>query len=771
MPFELRADQRRALRALRHHFVDLGNTRGKYISACGTGKTVVLAHLPEVLDARSVVFFVPSLNLVEQTWKAFDRQLAGAFDGFIVCSDDTRGQTAKNNPRKRHHGTSPLDESDSQELTDDEIAALVGQSGRGAVLRDPLQIADRLDQAPLLGPPTIVFCTYQSSHLLRQGVQRSAAGQVDLVICDEAHRLASEKTGQLRSGTVDALQYPPRVVLKLLKAKRRVFATATPKSSATPGAYGMDDTALFGEDAHVYTYAQAVLDGVVAPFDIVVSHLDADAVGEADFMSRLLPSVRSPEPGMTGRSLVSHEDVRSMVVARTVAALRAAGTVERVLTYSSSIQRAERNAADIQAVEPGVGVAVSSKTPRKKRIRAIEGLSDGSVPVLANCRLFGEGHDAPSLDAVAFCDPKGSVVDIAQAIGRAARIPVDPSTGLPVEDKRALVILPVDSFCYDQRGTLVRRADGKGAVDVEAARQRSSDSPFAVVQAVLNALDTPGIALHDCAGDFSKALSNRFVFGRVEPVATGPKGSRPSAPTSNVRNHTGMSSDQLDALIGKETADERSRVYTEDEMLAAAPRVLTLNALDPDPAAMAAQSYTDARAALVRYVVPEKVDKTEVFDFSIPWDATAMSVARQYAMSGSLLGSDPAAVLWRAVDQLSTPVLRRRFCSLVASRPQGSAPVVDIDGSPAFAGFDPGAITGIEPGRLDQELQAVGRAVAYAVYLGETGSKPGTNPARAGLVPPRLRQEAENADRAFARRLSKGLVTQTERLAMSMAGY
>ncbi|MFE3762499.1 helicase-related protein [Streptomyces sp. NPDC059104] len=41
--------------------------------------------------------------------------------------------------------------------------------------------------------------------------------------------------------------------------------------------------------------------------------------------------------------------------------------------------------------------------------------------VFANCRVLGEGVDIRAVDSVALIDPRGSAVDIVQAIGRALR--------------------------------------------------------------------------------------------------------------------------------------------------------------------------------------------------------------------------------------------------------------------------------------------------------------------------------------------------------------
>ena len=58
---------------------------------------------------------------------------------------------------------------------------------------------------------------------------------------------------------------------------------------------------------------------------------------------------------------------------------------------------------------------------RKAKITRLKKLSGIDRGLLANARCLSEGVDVPSLDGVAFIDPKGSQVDIIQSVGRAIR--------------------------------------------------------------------------------------------------------------------------------------------------------------------------------------------------------------------------------------------------------------------------------------------------------------------------------------------------------------
>ena len=62
-----------------------------------------------------------------------------------------------------------------------------------------------------------------------------------------------------------------------------------------------------------------------------------------------------------------------------------------------------------------------SSSERNKRINRLKNLSEGERRILSNARCLSEGVDVPTLDGVAFIDPRQSQVDIIQAVGRAIR--------------------------------------------------------------------------------------------------------------------------------------------------------------------------------------------------------------------------------------------------------------------------------------------------------------------------------------------------------------
>lgn len=92
----LRPHQSKAFEAIKKHFVEQNNARGKVIMACGTGKSLLAIRTIDSLveSGEIAVFFTPSLALTNQMIKEFFAQsLSKHYEVFAVCSDSKVGST------------------------------------------------------------------------------------------------------------------------------------------------------------------------------------------------------------------------------------------------------------------------------------------------------------------------------------------------------------------------------------------------------------------------------------------------------------------------------------------------------------------------------------------------------------------------------------------------------------------------------------------------------------------------------------------------------
>ncbi|MEU6261776.1 DEAD/DEAH box helicase [Saccharopolyspora shandongensis] len=392
------------------HRVGLGlreGGRGQLLSACGTGKTKMAQWSAEQLCRRGgvVVVVCPSIALVAQTlreWAADNHDHIA----LAVCGDDT--------------------------VADSLVTA---QDLPAAVTTDPGTVASWLRTPSAVGLRLIVG-THRSAHVIGAGLQQ--AGLVaDLLIVDEAHYAA---------GLVDkhvALVHDD----ERLPARRRLYATATAKiiSGRRRQAVGMDDEAVFGPVLYRYPVAQAIADGYLDDYRLVVM-----GVTRREIMEHL---ARLPRDAIAGSSPTSlHTAMVQTVLAR---AAREFG-LRRVLTFCRRINEAADFARSMRTtlsalpadMKPDRPLHTShvhggmSTTEREEHLAKLTEPPRDGWTVITNVRCLAEGVDVPAIDGVVFTHPKKSTADIVQAVGRALRR--DPH-GTGVATILVPILLPEDA--------------------------------------------------------------------------------------------------------------------------------------------------------------------------------------------------------------------------------------------------------------------------------------------------------------------------------------
>ncbi|MFE5143929.1 Helicase associated domain protein [Streptomyces fagopyri] len=424
-PLPLYPDQEDALRRILKQLNRPG-TRGLYVAATGTGKTLVASRAARQL-ARRLLFVVPTLDLAAQT------ALALRGDGHqepvvIVSSMDAAAHDA-------------LANADIASVTDYHLlAALLAAVGTG---RDAL-------------PGLAVVCTYDSLDKIEN--TQHTAHQVppfDLAVMDEAHRIAG-RADKKWAAVNDTTR---------IRAERRLYMTATPRTFAAPelaesadtsrprrrasapdvdvSANSMENEQVYGKKIFEYPLAQAVEDGRVADYRIVVPTLT-----DADLRRRLNMPAPATVPDTAGEE---GDDGALRTTALHLSVLRAMAEhgLRKVLVFFNLVTDARRFARElphtlrllartdpalVPDIVPRMFFAHGENTPAE-RGDTFAGFAAADCAILANARLIAEGVDIPSVDAVVFADPTRSVVRCAQALGRALR--------LDVSGKTASLIVPV----------------------------------------------------------------------------------------------------------------------------------------------------------------------------------------------------------------------------------------------------------------------------------------------------------------------------------------
>ncbi|MFJ8827714.1 Helicase associated domain protein [Streptomyces sp. NPDC102467] len=398
--------------------------RCQCIAATGSGKTLIAAAAAQRLGARRVLVLVPTLDLLVQMASAWrqDGGRSGAMVG--VCS-------------------LPAKDSGGLPCTTD-VSELVDW------VRD-------LDTVTLFG-------TYQSVDVVRRA-HALGLEAFDLVVVDEAHRTSG-----------DGLK-PWAAVhdQDKLRAVRRLYMTATPRVWAPAGggegreggqarlvASMSEDSPVFGPVAYKLTLSEAIERGLIAPYQVVCV------------------DIRDPEYGHRAQLGSGTERVRGARLAALQAGVLTAAAREnlrKVLTFHSRVAEAEAMASGVGDVAARLWEEDPATYPDPKRVWAswlhgehapahrravlaafasdvIEHQEPGAVPrqdgrggggvdmlpaalrVLSSVKVLGEGVDTANCDSVAFCDVRGSMVDIVQMVGRALRMK-------PGQGKIASLVVPV----------------------------------------------------------------------------------------------------------------------------------------------------------------------------------------------------------------------------------------------------------------------------------------------------------------------------------------
>ena len=400
--WKARPHQATAIESVVNGFRD--HDRGRLIMACGTGKTLTALWIAERLQSSLSLVLVPSLSLVQQNLAEWGRHSAADFDTLVVCSDESVLQ--------------------SQADTAIQSTADLGVK----VTTDSAEIRHFLGQRRQR--PAVVFATYQSSNRIA-AAQAGKTNPFDLAICDEAHRLAGHAEGLFATVLDD----------RKIKASKRLFMTATPryfkehvKQRAAEQKFelvSMDDAHVFGPEFHVLTFHEAISANPPLLTDyqvVVIGVTDREAKAWAE-EARL---VRTAEGLRT--------DARTLAAQIGLAKAMKKYDLRKIITFHSSVAKAARFVdATLPDSLPGLiphltlsarpsgklwTKHISGHTPAGQRATLLKGLGDlpdGTRGILSNCACLGEGVDVPVLDGVAFIDPKRSMVDIIQAVGRVIR--------------------------------------------------------------------------------------------------------------------------------------------------------------------------------------------------------------------------------------------------------------------------------------------------------------------------------------------------------------
>jgi predicted helicase len=400
---ELRPYQKEAVESVIKGFQS--NDRGKLIMPPGTGKTLVSLRIAENFGKGSLILFLcPSIALLDQSIKAWLRDSEIPINAYAVVSDKGVGK-------------------------DDELNARSLLSYPATTSAQELIEAFRLDKDKL----NVIFSTYQSLDVVKEA-QILGLPEFDLILCDEAHRTAGvSKKEETNFKLIHSNEN--------IKGKKRLYMTATPKVFDVKGEekkkieeenlikiFDMSDEEIFGPKFFEYSFRKAIEEGYLSNYRVVAMELDKKVV-QRELYEYLISegSLNIDETtklvglGRLIKGEVYNEDDNPLDL-----------KIKSGIVFTNRVSKSKQIAEEFPRIfqeyfktTPPAEVkhidGNMSAFEKSNRIKWLKGGDDDKAHILTNAKVLTEGIDVPALDFVAFLDPKESIVDIIQAVGRVIR--------------------------------------------------------------------------------------------------------------------------------------------------------------------------------------------------------------------------------------------------------------------------------------------------------------------------------------------------------------
>ena len=392
-PYTPRAHQEQAIAAVTDGFKP--DNRGQLIMACGTGKTLTALWIKERERCDLTLVLLPSLSLLSQTVTEWMANAADPFSFLPVCSDETVSKGA-----------------DAAVLFKSDLVFPVTTATR--------DIAAFLKQAG----SRVVFATYQSSGRISEAQALANVPAFDLIIADEAHRCAGKVSSDY-GNVLDAQR---------IRGRKRLFMTATPRiftnnivkkgEEADIQIASMDNETLFGPVLHRLSFGEAITQDLLTDYQVAVIGVDDEMYH--DWVHRRECVQTETDINTNAKHLAAQiglaKAIRRFDLRRLISFhSRVAAAQDFTKSFKEVVKWMPADTAPDGEILCGAVHGKMSTHDRNTKLQTLRAIGKNERGLLANARCLSEGVDVPTLDGVAFIDPRSSQVDIVQAVGRAIR--------------------------------------------------------------------------------------------------------------------------------------------------------------------------------------------------------------------------------------------------------------------------------------------------------------------------------------------------------------
>ena len=427
------------------YFVTQGHDRGKLIMACGTGKTYTALKIMEQMTTQDsfVLFMVPSIALLGQTLNAWMADKVDDMRAICVCSDPKVTREMKD--------------------ADDEDASVVDLAVPATT--DTRQILRQLKKYDKEQNRTVIFSTYQSIDVVKEAIDLYKR-EVDLIICDEAHRT----TGAILKDKAES-NFTKVHNNDYIKAEKRLYMTATPRlysanvkvkakeNENIDVLCSMDDEQIYGQEFHRLSFNDAVSQGLLADYKVLVLTVSEEDIPETirtnikekynrakekerlselnfDDATKLIGCINGLSKRIKGDEGITKEQ-DPMIMRRAVAFCQTINPSKKNPSFAStnlakyfgaisqeykSTLREDEYQEVVNVKAKHIDGSMDANT-RNELVAWLKQEADdpNECRILCNVRCLSEGVDVPALDAVLFLSPRNSEVEVVQSVGRVMR--------------------------------------------------------------------------------------------------------------------------------------------------------------------------------------------------------------------------------------------------------------------------------------------------------------------------------------------------------------
>ncbi|GHR86629.1 helicase [Helicobacter pylori] len=305
-------------------------------------------------------------------------------------------------------------------------------------------------------------------------------GEIDLIICDEAHRTVGAMYSSNERDDKNAFTLCHSD--ENIQAKKRLYMTATPKvysesskakaKESDNAIYSMDDESVFGEEIYTLNFERAIaldlltdykvmilavrkedLSGVTNSVNKKISRLEAQGtkLDKKLINNEFVCKIIGTHKGLAKQDLIALDDENKED--HNLQNKNDTTPSQRAISFCKSINTSKNIKDSFETIMECYDEELKKKSfknltisidhidgtmnckVRLEKLEELNAFKPNTCKVLSNARCLSEGVDVPALDSIVFFDGKSAMVDIIQAVGRVMR--------KAKHKKRGYIILPI----------------------------------------------------------------------------------------------------------------------------------------------------------------------------------------------------------------------------------------------------------------------------------------------------------------------------------------